>query len=94
MPAAHRHFRLRPVSRNHALHGLNGNQATILVPTVSQGIAEFPIEANEIFKLIDLADNRLYIAKERGRNQVEPDAGHWDRLSNASNVSRPHRNLS
>ena len=43
------------------------------VPTVSQGIAVFPAEADEIYRLIDLADRRLYIAKERGRNQIEPD---------------------
>jgi diguanylate cyclase (GGDEF)-like protein len=42
-------------------------------PTVSQGIAIFPIERNDIIDLIDLADQRLYIAKERGRNQIEPD---------------------
>jgi len=41
------------------------------VPTVSQGIAVFPGEQNDISKLIDLADNRLYIAKERGRDQIE-----------------------
>ncbi|MCQ3935955.1 MAG: hypothetical protein DPW18_02790 [Chloroflexi bacterium] len=44
---------------------------TFPVPTVSMGIAVFPHEAGEITKLIDLADKRLYIAKRRGRNQVE-----------------------
>ena len=44
----------------------------IPVPTVSQGIAEFPKDAGETFQLVDLADKRLYIAKERGRNQIEP----------------------
>jgi GGDEF domain-containing protein len=53
-------------------------QRTIPVPTVSQGIAVYPIEADEIYRLIDLADRRLYTAKERGRNQVEPDASHWE----------------
>ena len=48
-----------------------------LVSRVSQGIAIYPIEADEIYRLIDLADRRLYIAKERGRNQIEPDAVHW-----------------
>jgi diguanylate cyclase (GGDEF)-like protein len=47
-------------------------------PTVSQGMAVFPDEANEVDKLIDLADERLYVAKERGRNQMEPKPGHWD----------------
>jgi diguanylate cyclase (GGDEF)-like protein len=44
---------------------------TLPAPTVSQGIAEFPAETKDITKLIDLADNRLYTAKERGRDQIE-----------------------
>lgn len=52
---------------------LNKEEKTIPVPTVSQGIAIFPNERNDIIELIDLADQRLYIAKERGRNQIEPD---------------------
>ncbi len=55
-------------------------QRAVPVPTVSQGIAMFPHEADEIYRLIDLADRRLYIAKERGRNQVEPDADHWSKI--------------
>ncbi len=50
------------------------DQRTMPVPTVSQGIAVYPQEANEIYRLVDLADRRLYIAKERGRNQVEPSS--------------------
>ncbi|HSK87061.1 MAG TPA: diguanylate cyclase, partial [Anaerolineales bacterium] len=56
----------------------NRDQQAIPVPTVSQGIAMYPTEADEIFRLIDLADRRLYIAKERGRNQIEPDTSHWE----------------
>jgi GGDEF domain-containing protein len=56
-------------------------QKTISVPTVSQGIAVFPVEADEIYRLIDLADRRLYMAKERGRNQIEPVAEHWENIS-------------
>ena len=41
-------------------------------PTISQGIAVFPDEARATDTLIDLADQRLYIAKQRGRDQVEP----------------------
>ena len=55
-------------------------QRTVPVPTVSQGIAVFPDEANEIYRLIDLADQRLYIAKERGRNQIEPKSHHWEKI--------------
>jgi diguanylate cyclase (GGDEF)-like protein len=63
-----------------ALRVEDREQRTIPVPTVSQGIAIYPMEADEIFHLIDLADRRLYIAKERGRNQIEPDAGHWEKF--------------
>jgi diguanylate cyclase (GGDEF)-like protein len=56
------------------------DQQTIPVPTVSQGIALYPAEADEIYQLIDLADRRLYVAKARGRNQIEPDAPHWESL--------------
>lgn len=54
-------------------------QRMIPVPTVSQGIAVFPLEADEIYRLVDLADRRLYIAKGRGRNQVEPMSDYWER---------------
>lgn len=47
-------------------------------PTVSQGIAIFPLETDDVYKLIDVADKRLYVAKERGRNQVEPDEKYWE----------------
>lgn len=40
-------------------------------PTVSQGIAIYPSDAGDIYKLIDLADQRLYVAKQRGRDQIE-----------------------
>jgi len=53
------------------------DQKLVPIPTISQGIAVFPDEAHEIFPLIDLADRRLYVAKERGRNQIEPAETHW-----------------
>lgn len=62
-------------------------ERTIPVPTVSQGIAVYPIEANEIYRLIDLADRRLYIAKERGRNQIEPEVSYWDQFQAAKHGS-------
>jgi len=58
-----------------SIHSMD--QKTIPVPTISQGIALFPVEADEMIKLIDLADRRLYIAKGRGRNQIEPAADEW-----------------
>jgi len=53
------------------------DQITIPIPTISQGIAVFPNEAKEIYRLIDVADKRLYVAKERGRNQIEPGTDFW-----------------
>jgi diguanylate cyclase (GGDEF)-like protein len=51
---------------------VNGREGLkILPPTVSQGIAIFPHETDDIYKLIDLADQRLYVAKNRGRDQIE-----------------------
>jgi diguanylate cyclase (GGDEF)-like protein len=55
----------------------NEKYGELPVPTISMGIAVFPAETNEIMKLIDLADNRLYLAKERGRDQIEPAAAFW-----------------
>ncbi len=52
-------------------------QKAIQSPTVSQGIAVFPNEADDIYHLIDLADQRLYVAKGQGRNQIEPSISHW-----------------
>ena len=63
-----------------ALRVEDREQRMIPVPTVSQGIAVYPTEADEIYRLIDLADRRLYEAKARGRNQVEPDVHHWEAL--------------
>lgn len=52
-------------------------------PTISQGIALYPIESDQIDRLIDLADQRLYVAKERGRDQIEPALDHWERVLSA-----------
>jgi len=56
----------------------HAEKGKVPAPTVSQGIAIFPLETDDIYKLIDVADQRLYIAKERGRNQVEPDEKYWE----------------
>jgi len=63
-----------------ALRVEDREQRAIPVPTVSQGIALFPTEADEIYQLIDLADRRLYMAKARGRNQIEPGSSHWEKV--------------
>ncbi|HEY5728507.1 MAG TPA: diguanylate cyclase, partial [Anaerolineales bacterium] len=60
-----------------ALRVLDRDQNTVPIPTISQGIAVYPEEADEIYRLIDVADKRLYIAKKRGRNQIEPEAEFW-----------------
>lgn len=49
----------------------HNSHGEIPVPTASMGIAIFPEEETDIIKLIDLADQRLYIAKGRGRDQIE-----------------------
>jgi diguanylate cyclase (GGDEF)-like protein len=41
-------------------------------PTVSMGIAVCPFDADEAEMLIKVADQRLYVAKSRGRDQIEP----------------------
>ena len=56
------------------------HEKTMPVPTVSQGIAVYPDEAANIMGLIRLADRRLYIAKERGRNKIEPDSARWEMI--------------
>jgi diguanylate cyclase (GGDEF)-like protein len=67
--------RIRLTLRMLAVKLSDGQQ--VPTPTVSQGIAMF-WEAPEAEKLIDLADQRLYIAKARGRDQVEPGEAHWE----------------
>jgi len=48
------------------------NGEPIKVPTISQGIAVFLEETSDFIQTVDLADRRLYIAKDRGRNEIEP----------------------
>jgi diguanylate cyclase (GGDEF)-like protein len=38
--------------------------------TVSIGVASFPEDADDVEKLIEIADRRLYAAKEAGRNRI------------------------
>lgn len=64
------------------------DQRTIPIPTVSQGIAVFPDEAVEIFRLIDVADKRLYKAKDRGRNQIEPRLEFWSQVPVSTHTDR------
>jgi diguanylate cyclase (GGDEF)-like protein len=59
---------------------------SIPMPTVSQGIAIYT-EASSGEKLVDLADQRLYQAKDRGRNQIEPEAAFWNQANPASSIA-------
>ena len=67
--------RVRETVSSLSIPGRNGQ--LLPFPTVSQGLAVFPDESTDVYKIIDLADQRLYIAKERGRNQIEPKPDHW-----------------
>ncbi len=46
------------------------DENTIIRPTVSIGIAEYPNAADEIKELIDCADKALYVSKENGKNCI------------------------
>ncbi len=67
--------RISATLRGLQLQDRDGN--AIPPPTVSQGIALFPYEADDIYALVDLADQRLYLAKNRGRDQITPSLSHW-----------------
>jgi diguanylate cyclase (GGDEF)-like protein len=41
--------------------------------TISMGVATFPDDASELDQLIEIADQRLYTAKQKGRNRVVID---------------------
>ncbi len=60
------------------MHDRQGNP--IPAPTISQGIALFPYESDDIYTLVDLADQRLYQAKNNGRNQIFPSPAHWKHI--------------
>jgi diguanylate cyclase (GGDEF)-like protein len=62
---------------------LDADNQSIPAPTVSQGYAIFPDDARSLVDLIHLADRRLYLAKARGRNEIEPDPT-TTRLGNSS----------
>ncbi len=55
----------------------NRDGKSVPPPTISQGIAVCPLETDVMEALIHLADKRLYVAKERGRDQIEPSVEHW-----------------
>jgi diguanylate cyclase (GGDEF)-like protein len=60
--------RIRSTLASMELTDKSGN--SIAKPTVSQGIATFPQDAKDAAELVDIADEALYIAKQRGRDQI------------------------
>ena len=46
------------------------NGHPIARPTMSQGIATFPLDVEDAHTLVDIADQALYIAKQKGRDQI------------------------
>lgn len=62
--------RIREVIKEAEIYSREGN--LIPSPTISQGIAEYEVEMGDYIRLVDLADQRLYIAKGRGKNEIEP----------------------
>ncbi len=46
------------------------DEETIIRPTVSMGVAEYPNAAEDIKDLIDFADKALYVSKENGKNCI------------------------
>jgi len=77
-------LRVQETMQNMVLNDPEHDQ--IPTPTVSQGISVFPDEAKEIDRFIYLADQRLYKAKERGRNQIEPDPSHWETIQSVKKM--------
>jgi diguanylate cyclase (GGDEF)-like protein len=62
--------RIRTTLENLAIKGRAGQ--LIPSPTISQGIAVLVDETLDFIQLVDLADQRLYIAKDLGGNKIEP----------------------
>lgn len=62
--------RIRNVLTTAEIHDRYGQ--VVPSPTVSQGIAEYGGEITDYIHLVDSADQKLYVAKARGRNQIEP----------------------
>ncbi len=60
--------RIRLTLARNPVRDLHGR--AIPAPTVSQGIAMYPEDANNIEDLIDKADSALFHAKDQGRNQI------------------------
>lgn len=49
---------------------VNVNENTVISPTVSIGVAEYPNAADDIKGLIDAADKALYVSKANGKNCI------------------------
>lgn len=62
--------RIRKVLETAVIHDRGGQ--VVPSPTVSQGIAQYGGNITDYVHLVDAADQQLYIAKDRGRNEIEP----------------------
>jgi diguanylate cyclase (GGDEF)-like protein len=60
--------RIRSTLASMELTDKSGN--LIPKPTVSQGVATYPQDAKDAAELVDIADEALYVAKQRGRDQI------------------------
>ncbi len=78
-PQAHR-IAERISESMHQLQMHDRDGKPIPAPTISQGIALFPAETDDVYTLVDLADQRLYQAKNNGRNQIAPPLSHWKHI--------------
>ena len=78
--------RIRTTLEGSTIKDRNGR--LIPAPTISQGVAVLSTEVQEFMQLVDLADRRLYVAKERGRNEIEPSL---QELEDARLIAENHR---
>ncbi|MBS2010111.1 MAG: response regulator [Cyanobacteria bacterium SZAS TMP-1] len=51
----------------------SGDKGETFQSSFSGGIAEYPVDGESVFELVKVADNRLYLAKHRGRKQLVVD---------------------
>jgi diguanylate cyclase (GGDEF)-like protein len=58
---------------------LQNHKKTIHIITCSGGLAEYPTESKDFIEIHQLADKRLYYAKNNGRNIIVKDGEGWEK---------------